>query len=95
MKLLMTVYYDKKLGVYTNPMFDRESSDENLIEMTRRMCANPEIPRSFFDYDLYRLGIFDDKDGSFDILEKPVYLCSLGDFAHLVSKESEVSQHVS
>lgn len=89
MRSIMISYYDKKLGVYSSPSIIAEASDENIVEQTRRMCANPQMPKIYFEYDLYRLGAFDDKTGEFEIENKPVFLCSLDEYRHLASEVHE------
>lgn len=82
MKLKIVAYKDNKLNVFTNPFFLGNSSNEDIIENTRRMCANPKLPKVYYDYDLYCLGEYDDKTGHFDTKD-PEFLVSLGDFRHL------------
>lgn len=83
MKMLVCGHYDKKLNVYTSPFTLPICSDEDLIEQTRRMCVNPQVPSAYFEYDLYKFGIYDDKLGEFELESKPVFICSLADFKHL------------
>lgn len=93
MKMLLIGYYDKKLNVYTAPTTIADASNEDLIENTRRMCANPKLPKVYLEYDLYKFGTYDDKVGSFEISEKPEFICSLGDFRYLGENgESNVVQ---
>lgn len=89
MKTLVISYYDKKLGVYSNPAVIQYAANEDIIEQTRRMCANPELPVVYFDYDLYILGSFDDRTGAFDTLPKPEFIVSLGDFRYLREQVKE------
>lgn len=76
----LVAYYDKKLGVYTQPISMPNTSNEDLIEQTRRMCANPKVPDAYFDYELYCLGSYDDKRAELIILDKPEFIVSLADF---------------
>lgn len=76
----LVAYYDKKLGVYTQPISMADISNEDLIEQTRRMCANPKIPEAYFDYDLYILGSYDDKRGIIVVLDHPDFVVSLSEF---------------
>lgn len=87
-------YKDLKLNIYTSPIYlDGDSSIEEIVEKTRRMCANPKLPVEYFDYDLYLLGTFDDKTGLFKT-EAPEFLCSLADYKHLRAVQEEVKQDV-
>ena len=88
MKLRVVAYKDTKLNVFTNPFFVGDVSNEDLIENTRRMCANPSMPKTYFEYDLYLLGSYDDKTGHFDTSE-PEFLVSLGDYKHLATEKVE------
>lgn len=90
MIMKMLAYKDTKLNVFTQPFFiDGERENSDLIEITRRMCANPEVPSVYFQYDLYLLGTYDDKLAVFNTTA-PEYLCSLGDYKHLAEKEEKV-----
>ena len=82
----VVAYKDVKLGVFSNPFYLGNTTKEDIIENIRRMCANPQTPSVYFEYDLYYLGEFDDKVGSFKC-EAPEFLVSLGDFKHLRSAE--------
>ena len=87
MKIKVVAYKDTKLNIFTQPMYlDGSASDSDIIEMTRRMCANPSFNKSMFEYDLYSLGLFDDKLGKFEVHD-PEFLVSLADFRHLASEE--------
>lgn len=84
-------YKDTKLNVFTNPFFVGNIEASEIIEQVRRMCANPQMPSVYFEYDLYLLGEYDDKLGKFNTKE-PEFLVSLGDFKHLAAKKEE--EHV-
>ena len=86
MKIRVLAYKDTKLNVFTNPFYVADASNEDVIENTRRMCANPSMPVSYFEYDLYSLGSYDDKLGKFDVSE-PEFLVSLGDYKHLAAEK--------
>lgn len=73
-------YYDKRIGCYISPQFQEQVSIEDLIEDVRRMTYAPNFRVEMFDYDLYLLGTFDDKLGSFDLKAKPDFIVSLDDF---------------
>lgn len=89
MKMKMIAYKDTKLNIFTRPSFiDGERSNEDIIESTRRMCADPKCPKTYFEYDLYCLGLYDDKLGTFEAHD-PEFLVSLGDYKHLASTEEE------
>ena len=90
MKVKILAYKDTKLNVFTQPFYmDGERKNEEVIEIIRRMCANPELPAKYFEFDLYDLGLFDDKVGTFEV-KVPEFLVSLGDFKHLAAKEEKV-----
>lgn len=92
MKMKIVAYKDTKLNIFTQPIFTGNLDNSEIIESTRRMCANPQLPSSYFEYDLYLLGEFDDKVGKFETIE-PEFLVSLGDFRHLApAKEAEKVQ---
>ena len=93
MILKICAYKDTKLNVFTNPFYLGNISNEEIIETARRMCANPQLPAVYFDYDLYILGEFDDKTGRFKT-EDPEYLVSMADYKHLASKVEEKVEKV-
>ena len=93
MKTTLLSYFDKKLGIYTAPIAIDQQEDNVLIEKMRRMCANPNLPRIYFEYDVYRVGTFDDKVGMVESIQ-PVYLCSLSDFKHLAAVEESEKEDV-
>lgn len=95
MNMIMLSYFDKKLGVYSSPATIQEKADDVIIEETRRMCANPQMPKVYFEYDLYKVGVFDDKVGEIKAFEKPVFLVSLNDFIHLASEGEKEDVKVS
>lgn len=80
--------YDKKLGIFTAPSTEKDLENADIIEGYRRMCANPQMPSQYFDYDVYLMGKFDDKTGEF-ITGKPEFLVSLGDYRHLKEEVKE------
>lgn len=88
MKTKLVAYFDRKLGVFTQPISMPDVATEDLIEQTRRMCANPKVPEAYFDYELYELGSYDDKRGQIVINEKPEFIVSLSDFRSLRSEGS-------
>lgn len=89
MRVKVLAYKDTKLNIFTQPFYmDGERKNEEIIEITRRMCANPEMPAKYFEFDLYDLGIFDDKVGTFES-KAPEFLVSLGDFKHLAPEKVE------
>ena len=79
MILKVVSYYDKKLGVYSNPIFLRNDSNEDIQENYRRMLASPKVPAEYRDYDVYILGTYEDKRAEFKLSEKPEYLLSMAD----------------
>ena len=86
MKLI--AYKDIKLNVFTAPLAVKNDSKEDLIENVRRMCADPNLPKNYFEYDLYVLGEYDDKTGAFKVIA-PEFLVSLGDYRHLAAEKVE------
>ena len=88
MIMKLVAYYDKKLGVYTAPISMNDFAVEDLIEQTRRLCANPKVPENYFDMDLYILGTFDDKLGSIVVNSKPEFVVSLNDFRYLKEEQA-------
>lgn len=80
--------YDKKLGIYSAPICVANDSNEDLIEKYRRMCASDQLDVKVFDFDVYVLGTFDDKLGQYDLLAKPEFLVSLGDYRYLQEKSN-------
>ena len=89
MRQVLLSYFDKKLGVYSTPHAVHDVEDDVIIEEIRRMCANPKLPKVYLEYDLYRIGDFDDKTGEIKVCEKPVFLVSLNDFRSLASEDVE------
>lgn len=87
MIMKVVAYKDTKLNVFAHPIYlQGDLTNEDLIEQFRRMCASPDIPSVYFDYDIYLLGNFDDKLGTFETYS-PEYLCSLADYRHLRTLE--------
>lgn len=80
MILKVVSYFDKKLGVYSNPIFLRNDSNEDLQENYRRMLASPKVPEEYRDYDVYILGTYEDKRAKFEILDQPEFLLAMSDF---------------
>lgn len=91
MRYALLSYYDKKLGIYGLPEARPVplDGDADFVEQTRRMCANPKMPKIFFEYDLYKIGEYDDKIGSIIVEEKPVFLVSLNDYRYLATEDEE------
>lgn len=89
----LITYYDPRLGVYSAPMTIQYERVEDVIEIVRRMCAAPEFNPIMFEYDLYYLGTFNDKVGSFTLDVKPVFLAHLGDFK-LKEKTQDENQDI-
>lgn len=87
MKKVVLAYFDKKIGAYNDPVFSPEFSDEDFIEQSRRMCASDKISPKIFDFQLYRLGTFDDKSGEMELFDKPIFICSFSDFEYMKEKQ--------
>ena len=97
MTLKLVAYKDTKLNIFTHPIFfDGDRKNEEIIELFRRMCVDPELPLTYFDYDIYELGSFDDKTGQFETHD-PEFLVSLADYKYLrpVTDKKEVTEDVS
>lgn len=95
MKMRLLCYRDSKLGVFGTPFSERDCSNEDLIETVRRMAANPEIPSHYFEYELYSLGSYDDKNGSITPII-PEFIVSFGEFkSYRTEKKEEVKDSVS
>lgn len=90
MKHRLISYYDRKINVYNPVICLPDSSDEDLIEGVRRMCASPKVNSQIFDFDLYSIGVFDDKLGSCVLNDKPEFLVSLADFRYLQEVKEDV-----
>lgn len=87
MILKVVSYFDKKLGVYSNPIFLRNDSNEDIQENYRRMLASPKVPAEYQDFDVYILGTYEDKRAKFELLDQPEYLLSMADL--MIKKETE------
>ena len=71
--------YDKKVGTYMRPVFVA-----HLVEVQRDLSsvmANKESLLAKFpsDYEVYRLGKFDDKKGMMDLEDKPVFIMNISE----------------
>lgn len=81
MKFVVIGVYDKVLDAFMPAQCIQPMLDEDIIESHRRSVIAGQLDsKKAQAYDLIKYGEFDDKTGSFDILVKPVKLCSLGDF---------------
>ena len=72
-------FYNRKVGAYLVPQF--EPYDKDLkVEMVKRayVMAKDDARADFDECDFYYLGQFDDKVGSFELIEKPEYLLAFG-----------------
>lgn len=73
----MFAVFDHKAKVFGKPFY------ENRVELAVRSVAagimDPQSMLSKFpeDFDLYRLGSFNDENGSFDLLPQPEIICKL------------------
>lgn len=81
MKFVVIGVYDKILDAYMPAQCIQPMLDEDIIESHRRSVISGQLDSKRVEgYDLIKYGEFDDKTGSFDLLDKPVKLCSLADF---------------
>lgn len=81
MKFVVIGVYDKVLDAFMPAQCIQPMLDEDIIESHRRSVIAGQLDRKRAKaYDLIKYGEFDDTTGSFDLLEKPVKLCSLADF---------------
>lgn len=92
MILKVVAYFDKKLGVYSNPIFLRNDSNEDIQENYRRMLASSKVPAEYRDYDVYILGSYEDKRAEFKVCEKPEYLLSMADFMSSEEVKEDVAR---
>lgn len=79
-------YYDKKLGVYSQPIYVQNITNEEIVEMVSRYVMSCDINNSIFDTDLYLLGEFDDKEALFT-LSKKEFLTSFDSLKILKTKK--------
>lgn len=70
---------DTKVEVYLQPIFNH--SDELMVRDITMAVNDEEHPLSkgANSYQLYRLGIFDDETGKFDLYDAPEHLVNLQD----------------
>lgn len=74
------VVFDKVTGLYGNPVFIDDCP--NVTVSACRWFANgvkalpPESDRVASDYDFFQLGKYSALTGTFELTEKPVFLCS-------------------
>lgn len=82
-------YYDKKLGVYSQPIYVQNITNEEIVEMVSRYVMSCDINNSIFDTDLYLLGEFDDKEALFNLCKKE-FLTSFDNLKSLKSRKENV-----
>lgn len=93
MKFVVIGVYDKVLDAYMPAQCIQPMLDEDIIESHRRSVIAGQLkPEKAQAYDLIKYGEFDDKNGFFELLEKPVKLCSLADFLPRKQVNQEVAQ---
>lgn len=81
MKFVVIGVYDKVLDAFMPAQCIQPMLDEDIIESHRRSVVAGQLdPKRAQSYDLVKYGEFDDKTGSFNLLDKPLKLCSLADF---------------
>ena len=81
MKTYIYCVRDKKLGAYDAPHFKNEDQ-EHVVEMTARslkLIPADKISRAA-DQALYFLGMFDDVQGKFELLDQPEKLLDYEDY---------------
>lgn len=81
----LMAFKDKKLGVYSK-LIETNLKPEDYAEEVRRSCASPEVPSSFFDNDIYHVGVYDDKIGLITPVAA-VFIASCDDFRYLREKK--------
>lgn len=80
--------YDRKMNTYARPMYV-----DHLVQVTRSLKGVCDTPGSLLaqypeDYDLYRLGHWDERTGEFIPEEKPVFILNCKEIKE-VPDESE------
>lgn len=74
MKLCVYAIYDSKAKAYGQPFYMQydDMCTRAVINLsmdpTHQFCTNPE------DFDLFRLGVFDDENGRFDLMDSPEHM---------------------
>lgn len=78
MKYMVMSVLDRAAGCFGRPVFG--ATDGAMIrgfqDEINRVDADNVMYRHPMDHDLYKLGVFNDEDGSFDLLERPLKLAS-------------------
>ena len=79
MKLHTYTIKDTKVGIYHKPFFTHD--DENAVREAT-MIVNDDstsVATNSQDYALYRIGIYDDSDGTFSLYDAPEHMVNLED----------------
>lgn len=78
---------DNKSGVYNNPFYCVHLQDAK--RQFARAANDDRLNLSMFseDFDLYYLGVFDDQQGHFNLLDKPEFVMSAAEAKTLYRKD--------
>ena len=82
MKLYVYCVFDKRTLFYRPPICAH--NDAHVARSLMRLMQEPVSEYGMFpkDYDLYRLGSFEDKDASLVLSAKPEFVLNLGELQH-------------
>lgn len=72
-------YFNRTVGAYQDPFLQPVTKDLFPKLVQRSVVMNPAeaAKQHLYECDLYYLGTFDDQTGSFDLLSKPEFCCTL------------------
>lgn len=70
---------DNKVGTYNKPVFT-----VHLAQITRELATLTDDPQTMYnkhtqDFELYKLGTYNEDDGSFKLIAKPEFILNLSD----------------
>lgn len=76
MKLQIYSIYDKKGEVYHPPFY--QHNDATAKRQFNEMCKDKNQPMAHYpeDYQLFRLGVFNDDSGKIEGVNNPTFVCN-------------------
>lgn len=72
------IFKNKKLGAYTQPIFDDHNPDVAATQFGRSLVVNPDVAKKYKGLSLYHIGTFDDTTAKITTIE-PVMLIDCDD----------------
>ena len=89
--MMLKVYSvrDNKTGDFNVPFF--EQNDVQATRMFHKLCNDDRVQIAHFpdDFDMYCIGLFDDKSGKLESFAAPEFMVAATSFKKLVDKEEK------